>query len=768
MSPSPTERSSPYKGLTPYSEGDASFFFGREKDTRLIIANLFASPLTLLYGASGVGKSSVLRAGVAHQLRQRDDLIVVPFSAWQGDALGGLLRAISDNAQLPDSAKSKMVVADLKSADPSAETLLARPSLTKYLQACHEKLQRRFMIILDQFEEYFLYHPEDDAFAQEFPRAVLQTKVPVSFLISIREDSLAKLDRFEGHIPCLFENYLRIEHLNRAAAREAIEKPIDQYNSERKNVALQVSIDPNLVTEVLKQVETGRVIIGEAGRGMLKKEALGGPTEEAADEDEQGTTSEARIETPFLQMVMTRLWKEELGSGSRVLRLETLAALGDEKTGETGAERIVRTHLDDTMNALSSERQDIAAKVFHYLVTPSGTKIAHKTKDLAYYAGLPQAQLTPALEELTRGDTRILRGVASPTGEEDEQRYEIFHDVLAAAILDWRARYMQTRELAGQQLKLAAERKRINRLRLALAGAVGVALLIVLAAVLALYAYRQKVIADQQRAFADNQAALAAARLKILTEAANELDPVKARAIVQKGAGVIPLTEDQERRKEEKVTQAIKVGHPLVRTPPQYGLNLWANGATLRIKFLDGKPDDWEFIKQTIAEWGQYANLHFDYVTKGEAEIRISLKDAASYSYMGTDALGIDQGEPTLVLGIIAVGLGAPEKKRYVLHEFGHALGLIHEINNPNANIPWDRKAAYDYFERIGWSREMVNEQILDKYQNIEYRPFDPKSIMIYPVPKALTGGKLDLESPPLELSDSDKEFIGKLYPRTN
>ena len=52
ISPKPS-RESPYKGLTPYDERDAPYFFGREKETRLIAASL--------YGASGVGKSSVLR-----------------------------------------------------------------------------------------------------------------------------------------------------------------------------------------------------------------------------------------------------------------------------------------------------------------------------------------------------------------------------------------------------------------------------------------------------------------------------------------------------------------------------------------------------------------------------------------------------------------------------------------------------------------------------------------------------------------------------------
>src|SRR4029453_5877168 len=60
----------PFKGLSPYDEDDARFFFGREKAQRIIRANLLAYPLTVLYGATGVGKSSVLRAGVVHQLHR--------------------------------------------------------------------------------------------------------------------------------------------------------------------------------------------------------------------------------------------------------------------------------------------------------------------------------------------------------------------------------------------------------------------------------------------------------------------------------------------------------------------------------------------------------------------------------------------------------------------------------------------------------------------------------------------------------------------------
>ena len=99
------QRNSPYQGLIPYTERDAGYFFGREKETRLIIANLFASPLTLLYGASGVGKSSVLRAGVASDLTRRPNLKVVVQSDWKNSplrrlkALAGAQLGLGENVE---------------------------------------------------------------------------------------------------------------------------------------------------------------------------------------------------------------------------------------------------------------------------------------------------------------------------------------------------------------------------------------------------------------------------------------------------------------------------------------------------------------------------------------------------------------------------------------------------------------------------------------------------------------------------------------------
>src|SRR6185295_7649102 len=73
----------PYKGLQPYTEQDRAFFFGRERDQRIIVSNLYAAALTVFYGASGVGKSSVLLAGAVPSLAQERNLSVVVFRNWQ-------------------------------------------------------------------------------------------------------------------------------------------------------------------------------------------------------------------------------------------------------------------------------------------------------------------------------------------------------------------------------------------------------------------------------------------------------------------------------------------------------------------------------------------------------------------------------------------------------------------------------------------------------------------------------------------------------------
>lgn len=470
---------SPYVGLKPYAVEDALCFFGREQERKIIAANLIASRLTLLYGASGVGKSSVLRAGVVYHLRkvaQRNlvergtpGAVVVYFNSWREDPLAFLTLDIQ-----------QAIAPFVKEEVPDSQG--APGKLAEVVQACTQRVDASLLVILDQFEEYFLYHPEgadDGTFDVEFPHLVNRPELRVSFLISIREDALAKLDRFKGRIPGILANYLRIHHLDRKAARAAIEKPIEWYNEQMASTDGKFTIEPALTSEVLDQVQTGQVILG-GGQGTFRSSS-------------SSTSKRELIETPYLQMVMARLWEEERRVGSSTLRRETLDRLG-------GARQIVGTHLDKAMSALSQDEQNMAAHIFHYLVTPSGTKIAQTLCDLAGYANLSQDQLAPLLETLSAQESRILRPVESPTNRPQDPRYQIFHDVLAMPVLQWRAKFVEAQALAeaehranekARQAELEAKARSAGRMRRLAFSLAAVSLLAALASLFALTQWKK-------------------------------------------------------------------------------------------------------------------------------------------------------------------------------------------------------------------------------------------------------------------------------------
>ncbi len=437
---------SPYKGLMPYAEEDAPYFFGRETERDLIISNLLSARLTLLYGPSGVGKSSVLYAGVARQLREltrrnledfgAPEFVVVVFGSWNGDPEAGLL------AQIRTTVEEAL-------GEPLPEP--SERGLIPALELWTRHFRGELLLVLDQFEEYFLYHGQEEGggtVAAALPRVLnhrgrgpgdgehaIPQPLRVNVMLSFREDALAQLDFFKGRIPGLFDNYLRLDHLTVDKAHDAIIKPIRKYN-ELESPPEPIRTEPGLVEAVLDEVLTGKVVLGEVGRGSL----VGRPGLPAAG---------AKIETPFLQLVMTRLWERERQLGSTVLRKNTLLKdLG-------GATAIIRSHLDNALNALTAQEKEVAARLFHYLVTPSGAKISHAPSDLAGYAGVPVEQAAAVLRKLDSGHERILRQTPASDSTQ-EARYEIYHDKLAPAILSWRARYLRHRKARRIRLFSAA------------------------------------------------------------------------------------------------------------------------------------------------------------------------------------------------------------------------------------------------------------------------------------------------------------------------
>ena len=141
---------SPYKGLASFddSELDERFFFGRDRETEIVASNLVASRLTVLYGPSGVGKSSLLRAGVVRRLRA-----LVP-------AGGGAATETARCRSSSTSGATTRSAAIATAAGAPRAGVAARSSRT-----CSRSGRRRsggeIYLVLDQMEEYFVYHGRD-------------------------------------------------------------------------------------------------------------------------------------------------------------------------------------------------------------------------------------------------------------------------------------------------------------------------------------------------------------------------------------------------------------------------------------------------------------------------------------------------------------------------------------------------------------------------------------------------------------------------------
>jgi WD40 repeat protein len=374
----------------------------------------------------------------------------------------------------------------------------------------------------------FVY-PGAREFADQLSEVVPRPGLRVNVLVCLREDTLFELDVFTGRIPDVFGNYLSLDRLDRASGQTAITGPIARYNE--LSPERQVQVEPELVRAVLDEVEVGRVALGGVARG-------------ASDEPGDGG-----VETPYLQLVMQRLWEAEQERGSKVLRLATLEELG-------GAHEIVRAHLDRAVDALAPDQRDVAARVFNHLVTPSGAKIAHGVGDLAQYAGVREDELRPVLASL--GADRILRPL--------DGKVEIFHDILADAVLAWRARHEGARALALQRAE--ADRRHRRLLAVLAASLVALAAMVAVAA----YALTQRGEAREQAAAARVDAQRANARSLdaeasgLIPVAPAEVDPELGLLLAAEAARLSPTS-----RAEDILRRGLGVSH-LRRVLPERGV----------------------------------------------------------------------------------------------------------------------------------------------------------------------------------------------------
>lgn len=192
---------------------------------------------------------------------------------------------------------------------------------------------------------------------------------------------------------------------------------------------------------------------------------------------------------------------------------------------------------------------------------------------------------------------------------------------------------------------------------------------------------------------------------------------------------------------------------------------MWRPGRELHIRFLDGNDHLHRAVEQIALTWTKHANIKLSFDNSPRAEIRISFLPGSSWSFIGTDNLNVDPQEATMNIGFT----GPEELPATVLHEFGHALGCIHEHQNPKGGIQWDEDAVIQYYGGYPnyWPADKTRFNVINKYaaDSLNASEFDRESIMLYPVPKGLTLNGFEAPWQNAVLSAGDRAFIATMYP---
>ena len=383
----------PYKGLRSYEEEDQDYFFGRDADCDILIDKILTNRLTLLFAATGVGKSSLLQAAILPRLKDptQEHLDVVYFRDWVERPLIELKRTVLRILQESGKLDAALQLEDIESS-----------ALKDFMQFCTLFTRPPLVVILDQFEEFFQYQRMRDTFQpflQQLADVVTDRVSPVIVVIAMREDFALELNALKPYLPTLlFENFYRLERLTRKSAKDAIIRPVARVGFQYED-ALVDTILTDLVT----------------------REQAGALTTPVTDLIET-------VEPPYLQITCSELWNIERHNPEKILRFETYKHKG-------GAQGLLRAYVENVLNGFSAAEKRLTSLAFNHLITRRGTKMAYTAPDLASLLGEDPQALGKVLSRLSTA--RILRSQS----RRQVLWYELYHDLFSSIIETWNDTY---------------------------------------------------------------------------------------------------------------------------------------------------------------------------------------------------------------------------------------------------------------------------------------------------------------------------------------
>jgi hypothetical protein len=459
----------PWLGLSSYSEATRAWFHGREEETAELARRVQRKPLTVLFGQSGLGKTSLLRAGLVPRLRDEGFCPVYVRVDYRADS--------PPPAEQIKQAIFRATAAAGHWSRPG--TAVAGESLWEFLHHRGDLLRDAAgrtvlpLLIFDQFEEIFTLAQADDAgrerakaFIEELADLV-ENRPPVALerridndeahadeydfaradyriLIALREDYLAHLEALKASMPSITQNRMRLARMTGAQALSAVMKPGGRLVSQEVAESIvrfvaggselpNAEVEPSLLSLVCRELNTVRQA---QGRSEISADLLAG--------------SRDTILTEFYER-----------------------SLADQPAG-------VRRVIEDELLTESGYRESLAEE-----------RVA---KALAAAGAAPGALATLVDRRLLRIEERL-----------DMRRVELTHDVLCSVVKASRdlrhereARDEAERQLAAQRERAAETRRTLRRTRRFAMVAAALMLVAVVSAVFGWMSWNRAKVADEQ------------------------------------------------------------------------------------------------------------------------------------------------------------------------------------------------------------------------------------------------------------------------------
>lgn len=360
----------PYKFLNAFEQDDKDIFFGRDREIKEFFAKLESGRITLLFGKSGVGKTSFLLAGIFPKLDERGYL---PIYLRCGENIEKSIK----RAVLLTAEKEAIVLENKEGLYKIPDEELNRLIINVY-----RFIDKQLVIVIDQFEEFFnlLEDSTRKNFVRSLNRLIDDKSIKVKIILSFREEFLAEIHNLEFDIPGIFTNRVRLEKLSREMAEEAIEKPLEIVGLKIEDKLLKKLVD---------------------------------------DLDESGT-----VMPPQLQIVCFQLYTK-ISDNQECITRKDLEGLG-------GVKGILANYVDFALTPLPIELREMAKFILKAMVTSKNIRSPFNEatlRELRYNGESINKNSLDFIMQVLIGKRLIVK-----IETDKETRYELIHEYIAESI----------------------------------------------------------------------------------------------------------------------------------------------------------------------------------------------------------------------------------------------------------------------------------------------------------------------------------------------